>query len=117
MYLNFGLLFYFGWGGEWLWGEMVMGGGGGEMTKGKNFMGGNGKNGMGGEMVMGGEMTRHLYFMLPAHFGDVDDNLSDHNVVKIFGFQFSDRDLVKSCFVRILIGFTRSLLLNFLVDS
>ena len=55
--------------------------------------------------------------MLPAHFGDVDDNLSDHNVVKIFGFQISDRDLVKSCFVRILIGFTRSLLLNFLVDS
>ena len=49
--------------------------------------------------------------MVPAHFQDVDGDLSDHNV------ENSDSDLVASCFARILIGITNSLLLCFVLGS
>ena len=43
--------------------------------------------------------------MVPAHFDDVDSDLSDHNVGKTFWIvQNSENDLVTSIFIRILIG-------------
>ena len=68
--------------------------------------------------------------MVPAHFHDVDGDLSDNNIWKILGLskilqymeniriiQNSDSDLVTSCFTCILIGITRSLLLCFVLGS
>ena len=56
--------------------------------------------------------------MVPAHFEDVDGDLSDHSGGKIFGLsKNSDSDVVTSCFARILIGITRSLLLCFVLGS
>ena len=56
--------------------------------------------------------------MLPAHFHEVDGDLSDHNVGKnVWFLQNSDNDLVTSCFNRDLIGITPSLLLNFMLGG
>ena len=56
--------------------------------------------------------------MVPVHFHDVAGNLSDHNVGKdIWIIQNSDGDLVTSCFARILIGITCSLVLCFVQGS
>ena len=51
--------------------------------------------------------------MLPAHFDDVDGDISGRENYRIV--QNSDSDLVTSCFIRILIGITRNLLLNFVL--
>ena len=54
--------------------------------------------------------------LLPVHFQDIDGELSDHNVGNInIIVKNSDSDLVTSCFIRILIGITRSLRLYFML--
>ena len=52
--------------------------------------------------------------MLPAHFHDVEGDLSDQKYGEYFWIvQNSDSDLVTTCFIPILIGITRSLCLYF----
>ena len=49
----------------------------------------------------------YLPFMLPAHFHNVDGDLSNHNVQKIVGVA-NDNDLVACCFTCISLRITRS---------
>ena len=51
--------------------------------------------------------------MVPAHFHDVNGDLSDHSLGKIFGLS----KILTVIFSRILIGITRSLLLCFVLFS
>ena len=57
----------------------------------------------------------HGGLMVPDNFHEVDGDLSDHNVGKIFGL--SKILTVTSCFTRIWIGITRILLLCFALGS
>ena len=59
-----------------------------------------------------------MYIMVPTHFHDVDGELSDGNVEKMFGFSKILTAILKHrAFVVNLVATTRSLLLYFMLDS
>ena len=58
-----------------------------------------------------------MYRLLPAHFHEVDGDLFNHNIGKIFGLSKIENDPITSCFNRDLVGITPSLLLYFVLGS